>query len=99
MRLATLRNGRPDGELVVVSADGTRYLASPGMSLLAVMADWAHAEPVQHMGKALQHRFSSALPMCCTKAVAVFWTQPALSPPCRVRGNGWMDRPLPTMAI
>jgi fumarylacetoacetate (FAA) hydrolase len=46
MRLATLRNGRPDGELVVVSADGTRYLASPGMSLLAVMADWAHAEPV-----------------------------------------------------
>jgi fumarylacetoacetate (FAA) hydrolase len=41
MRLATLRNGRPDGELVVVSADGARYLSAPGLTLLAAIEDWA----------------------------------------------------------
>jgi fumarylacetoacetate (FAA) hydrolase len=46
MRLATLRSASPDGALVVVSADGERYLAAPGMSLIAVMGDWAAARPV-----------------------------------------------------
>lgn len=45
MRLATLENGRPDGALVVVSADGTRYLASAGQTLLSAMADWQTAAP------------------------------------------------------
>jgi fumarylacetoacetate (FAA) hydrolase len=45
MRLATLENGRPDGALVVVSADGTRYLASAGLTLLAAMEEWQAAEP------------------------------------------------------
>lgn len=45
MRLATLENGRPDGELVVVSADGARYLATAGLSLLSAMEDWQAAEP------------------------------------------------------
>lgn len=45
MRLATLENGRPDGALVVVSADGTRYLASAGLTLLAAMEDWPIVEP------------------------------------------------------
>jgi len=45
MRLATRVNGKPDGELVVVSADGSRCLpAGPQLpSLLAAMEDWAAA--------------------------------------------------------
>lgn len=46
MKLATLRNGGPDGALVVVSSDNSRILpvghAAP--SLLEVMATWADAE-------------------------------------------------------
>ena len=45
MRLATRANGKPDGELVVVSGDGMRCLpAGPQMpSLLAAMDDWGAA--------------------------------------------------------
>jgi fumarylacetoacetate (FAA) hydrolase len=43
MRLATLRDGSPDGSLVVVSADGARCLPSE-TNLLAAIADWARAE-------------------------------------------------------
>ncbi|OYX66064.1 MAG: fumarylacetoacetate hydrolase [Sphingomonadales bacterium 32-64-17] len=47
MRLATRPNGKPDGELLVVSADGARCLvAGPQMpNLLAAMEDWASAQP------------------------------------------------------
>ena len=46
MRLATRRDGTPDGELVVVSADETRAQPVPGWpNLLAAIADWAAAEP------------------------------------------------------
>jgi len=42
MRLATRDNGTPDGELVVVSADGLRYLSagSVALNLLAAMENW-----------------------------------------------------------
>lgn len=43
MRLATLRNGRPDGELVVVSADGARYLSAPGLTLINAIEQWDQA--------------------------------------------------------
>ena len=43
MRLATLRDGTPDGTLVVVSADGARCLPTE-TSLIAALADWARAE-------------------------------------------------------
>ncbi len=45
MRLATRTNGRPDGELVVVSGDGTRCLPAGQElpSLLAAMEDWERA--------------------------------------------------------
>lgn len=45
MRLATRSNGKPDGELVVVSAEGSRCLpAGPQLpSLLAAMDDWGAA--------------------------------------------------------
>ncbi len=45
MRLATVENGRPDGALIVVSRDGARWLATPGLTLLSAMEDWAAAEP------------------------------------------------------
>ncbi|GHC96382.1 fumarylacetoacetate hydrolase family protein [Novosphingobium pokkalii] len=47
MRLATLRDGTPDGRLVVISADATRYLAGgPALpNLLAAIENWAVAEP------------------------------------------------------
>ncbi|WP_336981076.1 fumarylacetoacetate hydrolase family protein [Altererythrobacter fulvus] len=46
MRLATRENGTPDGELVVVSADGTRALAAGPRwpSLLAAIGQWHAAE-------------------------------------------------------
>ena len=44
MRLATRDNGAPDGELVVVAADGTRALAaSRWPNLLAAIGDWTAA--------------------------------------------------------
>ncbi|WP_420383955.1 fumarylacetoacetate hydrolase family protein [Novosphingobium sp.] len=44
MRLATLRDGSPDGVLVLVSNDGQRMI-SGGTTLIAAIADWATAEP------------------------------------------------------
>ena len=46
MRLATRDNGTPDGELVVVSTDGSRCVAAgPQLpNLLAAMEDWPAAE-------------------------------------------------------
>ncbi len=44
MRLATRDNGTPDGELVVMSYDGSRCVAAPRPNLLAAIADWDEAE-------------------------------------------------------
>jgi len=47
VKLATLHDGTPDGRLVVVSTDGTRYLAAgpDWPNLLAAITDWSRAEP------------------------------------------------------
>jgi fumarylacetoacetate (FAA) hydrolase len=47
MKLASLRASRPDGQLVVVSADGTRYVAAGRVAatLQAALDDWDHAAP------------------------------------------------------
>ncbi len=45
MRLATVRDGSPDGALIVVSDDADRFVRA-GTSLLAAMADWTAIEPV-----------------------------------------------------
>nr|WP_295662756.1 fumarylacetoacetate hydrolase family protein [Polymorphobacter sp.] len=46
MRLVTRNNGTPDGELGVVSGDGTRALfGTRWPNLLAAIADWTRAEP------------------------------------------------------
>lgn len=46
MRLATLMNGKADGELAVVSRDGESYLSAPGLTMLSAIEDWDAAEPV-----------------------------------------------------
>ena len=47
MRLATLDNGTPDGQLVIVSEDGARVLevGEQAPNLLTVMDDWDGARP------------------------------------------------------
>ncbi|MCX9146544.1 fumarylacetoacetate hydrolase family protein [Erythrobacter sp. WG] len=47
MKLATIDNGTPDGALVVVSADGLRYLGAGTIAatLQAALDNWAEAEP------------------------------------------------------
>lgn len=47
MKLATLDNGTPDGLLVVVSSDGTRFLASPNIArtLQGALENWAAILP------------------------------------------------------
>jgi fumarylacetoacetate (FAA) hydrolase len=47
MKLATRDNGTPDGGLVIVSADGSRYLdaSSVAPTMQAALDNWATAEP------------------------------------------------------
>ncbi|MFN6980730.1 MAG: fumarylacetoacetate hydrolase family protein [Brevundimonas sp.] len=46
MRLATLYTGKPDGQLAVVSDDGSRMLTSPDWPTLQdALEDWSGAEP------------------------------------------------------
>lgn len=48
MKLATLRNARPDGQLVVVSSDLTRCVSAGRIApdLQAALDDWDHAAPL-----------------------------------------------------
>lgn len=47
MRLATLQDGTPDGRLVVLSPDATRYADAPNFypTLQAALESWSSAEP------------------------------------------------------
>lgn len=46
MRLATAANGTPDGRLIVVSGDGTRFVeAEAAGTLQAALEDWSTVEP------------------------------------------------------
>ncbi|MBF0678394.1 MAG: fumarylacetoacetate hydrolase family protein [Devosia sp.] len=47
MKLATLRSARPDGQLVVVSQDGTRFVSAGRIAphLQAALDDWDNAAP------------------------------------------------------
>ncbi|BBF72046.1 fumarylacetoacetate hydrolase family protein [Sphingomonas bisphenolicum] len=51
MRLATLSNSRPDGELVVISRDATRCLPATGIAdtLQQAIEQWATVEPALHI--------------------------------------------------
>ncbi|MCC6631700.1 MAG: fumarylacetoacetate hydrolase family protein [Gammaproteobacteria bacterium] len=45
MRLATLKDGAPDGQLVCVSPDGTRCAPAPVATLQAVLENWSRWAP------------------------------------------------------
>lgn len=45
MRLATLKNGTPDGQLVVVSPDGTHSADAPVATLQAALEQWSAVAP------------------------------------------------------
>jgi len=45
MRLATLKNGTPDGRLVMVSPDGAHYADAPVATLQAAMENWDAVAP------------------------------------------------------
>lgn len=56
MKLGTLKNNTPDGQLVVISSDGARYtpVTLASATLQSVMEQWDSAEPVLHtISKAL----------------------------------------------
>lgn len=56
MRLATLRDGSPDGRLVVVGADGRRAIDARAVcpNLRAALDDWARAAPsLEYLAEAL----------------------------------------------
>lgn len=57
MKLATLDNGTPDGQLVVVSGDHQRYLAADGIAanMLEAIEKWAQVElPLVNLAKQLE---------------------------------------------
>ena len=45
MRLATLRDGSPDGRLVLVSSDGVAFAPAAGTTLQTALESWGHAAP------------------------------------------------------
>ena len=58
MKLATLRSGSPDGELVVVSHDLARAVRATGIAqnLLGALESWSVAEPrLRDLAAALEH--------------------------------------------
>lgn len=45
MKLATLRDGTPDGRLIVLTHDGGRFALPPVLTMQAALEDWANVEP------------------------------------------------------
>lgn len=74
MKIATLNNGTPDGQLVVVSADTTRCLAAgPAWpTLQSALESWTQAEPhLRSLARALDHGHAAdALPFDPRQALA-----------------------------
>lgn len=65
MKLATLRNGRPDGQLVVVAADLSSYVSAGRIAptLQAALDTWAETAPaLERLSEALDQRLISAQP-------------------------------------
>jgi fumarylacetoacetate (FAA) hydrolase len=55
MRVATLDNGTPDGQLIVVSPDGQRYAEAPIATLQQAIEQWADAEAVLRAVSEFRH--------------------------------------------
>ena len=73
MKLATLRNGRPDGQLVVVSTDLSRYVSAGRIAptLQAALDDWAaHAPALSALGDQLDAGAIAGQPFDAAQALA-----------------------------
>tara|TARA_R110002124_G_scaffold9586_16_gene49322 strand:+ start:9400 stop:10398 length:999 start_codon:yes stop_codon:yes gene_type:complete len=73
MKLATLKNGRPDGQLVVVSADLTRFVSAGRIapSLQAALDDWtALAPPLSALAAQLDAGAIASQPFDSSQALA-----------------------------
>jgi len=73
MKLATLKNGRPDGQLVVVSADMTRYVSAGRIApnLQAALDDWQDTVPaLESLGRQLDEGQIGAQPFDPALALA-----------------------------
>ena len=73
MKLATLKNGRPDGQLVVVSADLTRFVSAGRIapSLQAALDDWtALAPPLSALAAQLDAGAIAGQPFDSSQALA-----------------------------
>jgi fumarylacetoacetate (FAA) hydrolase len=60
MRLATLKTGAPDGQLIVVAPDGAHYAEAPYPTLQSVLEDWAAAEPALRAVADFPHALDTA---------------------------------------
>jgi fumarylacetoacetate (FAA) hydrolase len=58
MRLATVKNGTPDGQLVLVSPDGNHCALAPIATLQAAMENWAAVAPQLSAISAFDHPLS-----------------------------------------
>ncbi len=73
MKLATLRNGRPDGQLVVVSSDLANYVSAGRIAptLQAALDNWATARPaLAELSEALNGGRIAAQPFDTSQAMA-----------------------------
>jgi fumarylacetoacetate (FAA) hydrolase len=89
MKLATLRNGRPDGQLVVVSGDHSRCVSAGRIapSLQDALDDWAtHAPALEQLAGQLERGDIAGQP---------FYVEDALAPLPRayqwIDGSGYMS--------
>jgi fumarylacetoacetate (FAA) hydrolase len=73
MKLATLKNGRPDGQLVVLSSDGSRFVSAGRIApnLQAAIDDWGRAQPaLDALGSELEARAIAGQPFNPADALA-----------------------------
>lgn len=73
MKLATLRNGRPDGHLIVLSADSTRYVSAGRIAptLQAALDDWkAHGPALSALAAQLDAGAIAGQPFDAAQALA-----------------------------
>lgn len=73
MKLATLRNGRPDGQLVVVSSDLASYVSAGRVAptLQAAIDTWSESAPaLERLSAALNERAIATQPFDSTQALA-----------------------------
>jgi len=73
MRLATLRDGSPDGRLLVVSRDGARAIdaSAAAPNLRAALDDWTRTAPsLEQLSRALDAGTPAAFPLDATRLAA-----------------------------